>query len=658
MKFTVLTDHEPNTSLRTQSVLSRRLARWSEFLESFAFEWQYRAGRGNPADPLSRFPGHLDVRAATVMTIRATQALGHLVTLPGVTSEYLNSLPSFEQHVLEGYATDPWFAVPENVANSRFSRRDGFWFRQQEVHGLKVNALVLPNAHNLYHRVLSLCHDHPMSGHLGTTKTLDFVLRRFWWPGVRNFVREYCSTCDSCQRVKPEHTFPAGKLLPHAIPSLKWREVTMDFVTDLPPDSKDNNAIFVVVDRLTKMVHFTPCRTTINAVEAAQLFYDNVVRLHGIPAKIICDRDPKFRSAFFLSFLALSGVEVALSTSYHPQTDGQTERKNRDLEDMLRHYVSGDLTNWSQFLSMVEFAVNNSFHESIKTTPFLLNYGFEPLTPASHLIRQLGDRKARDRRNTFDEHYQTLHNEVALSMHHDMQVALERAKECLRVARERMVRFANEKRTERTFKPGDRVLLSSKHMRLTGPRKLLPRYIGPFTVTDVINPVAYRLDLPNNVRIHNVFHVSLLKLYLDGGRVPLPPPPEVVDGELEFEVEKILDHKVVASKDKKRGRKRFFLLRWKGQGPEYDSWEPESNLTNCADLLRVYWATATPTAPTSQTPMESVPASTDGMRKTRSGRAVKPPPVRSFLLLSSRSNPVSEVFTALLLHGVPSWRRS
>jgi hypothetical protein len=244
---------------------------------------------------------------------------------------------------------------------------------------------------------------------------------------------------------------------------------------------------------------------------------------------------------------------------------------------MLRHYISPSLIDWDKLLTLVEFAINNSYHESIKTTPFLLTKGRQVLTPMDYAIHKGTGRVVQDHSVP-----------SAVKFTHDMQLRLHSARACLLAAQQRQKRYADSNRTFTTFSIGDQVLLSTANMHFKGDltKKLMPRFVGPFSVVDVINPVAVRLDLPVTMPIHPVFHVSLLKHYYPGGRVQPPPPTVVVDGEQEFVVQSILAHRLV-----KRGRsvKTQFLIRWQGYAPEHDTWEPESNLTNCPDIIKAYW---------------------------------------------------------------------
>ena len=173
----------------------------------------------------------------------------------------------------------------------------------------------------------------------------------------------------------------------------------------------------------------------------------------------------------------------------------------------------------------------------------------------------------------------------------NMHDAISDAKRCLHAAQQRQKAYADIRRRDVEFKVGDQVLLSTRNltMKMVGSAKLMPKYLGPFTISRKINQVAYELDLPPCMKIHNVFHVSLLNAYRSDGSVHPPPPPTLVDGELEYEVERILLHR---DKHPVRGYKikREFLIKWLGYGPEYNTWEPEANLKNCPELLSEYWA--------------------------------------------------------------------
>jgi hypothetical protein len=391
-------------------------------------------------------------------------------------------------------------------------------------------------------------------------------------------VTRFVSACPSCQAVKARRKKPQGLLQPLPIPDQKWWTVTMDFIVELPESPSGNNAILVFVDKLTKMIHLVPTTTTCDAAQAATLFIQHIVRLHGVPRVLISDRDTRFRALFFREVVEALQIQHGFSTAYHPQTDGQTENVNGVVEDYLRHYVNTHQNNWEAMLPMAEFAYNNAYHTATESTPFLLNYGIEPLTPLSFLTTPQ-QHEAR----------QLLHSQcpAAQRFTERMQLALTTAKQSLQAAQQRDTHHANKKRRDMRLKVGDYVLLSTKNLKLkaSGSRKLLPRFIGPFPVTKVINNVAYRIHLPVGLRCHNVFHVNLLEKYIEGvTKTPLPLP-EVIDDTPEWEVEKILEHKTTG---KQRHKKTWYLIRWKGFDATYDTWEPEKNLTNCSQLLQEY----------------------------------------------------------------------
>ena len=196
---------------------------------------------------------------------------------------------------------------------------------------------------------------------------------------MKQQARRLVQACDICQRNKASTHKPHGLLQPLPIPEKKWTSVSMDFIVQLPKTAAGRDAIVVFVDRLTKMAHFVAINTTITAIELADVFVDNVVRLHGVPTSIISDRDSKFTSAFWAQMCQRLGIKQGMSSAIHPQTDGQTEKMNKVLEDLLRHYVSDKHDNWDKLLACAEFAVNNSHNESVGNTPFFLNYFDHPI---------------------------------------------------------------------------------------------------------------------------------------------------------------------------------------------------------------------------------------------------------------------------------------
>jgi hypothetical protein len=437
--------------------------------------------------------------------------------------------------------------------------------------------VLVPKAADLRLRIFNAYHCAPTAGHGGVTKTYDLITRHFWWPGLRRDIKSFIAVCDSCQKVKADNQKPAGLLHPLPIAQKRWQTVSMDFIVELP-SCQGFNAILVFVDVLTKMAHFVACKTTCTAEQAADLFNQHVFKYHGLPEVMLHDRGVQFTSNFWKHFYSLCGVSQANSTAYHPQTDGQTERVNRVLEDYLRHYVSPVQDNWVNMLAFAEFAYNNAYHESIKTTPFRLNYGYDPVAPGQSVGQVPMTRAKWKEQKAICPAAQRMF-ELCMSQ------MLQQAKQHLAVAKERQKTYADTKRRHCVFKEGDKVLVATKNISLKGggSRKLLPRYIGPFSITKSIRGVSYTLDLPKGLKIHPTFHISLLRLYREDPAYlfKAPPLPEVIEGDLEYEVEKLLNHR-------RMGDSLEFLIRWKGYQPCDDTWEPQANLKHCPKLLKEY----------------------------------------------------------------------
>ena len=565
-EFTVVTDHCPNTFFNTQANLSRRQARWAEFLQRFKFTWEYRPGRTNVADPLSRNPCQSVLLTALLGTEKLVLMGGAADPNIDVTPRKTMSPGSVDSERLQlsedfrkGYASDPWFRSDSNLKGLHFDEEEGLWYLDHRV--------VVP-AGEVRERILQESHDAPYSGHVGRTKSLQLVTRNYWWPHLRQDVTNYVLHCPLCQRNKGRTMKQAGLLQPLPVPTFRWESVSLDFIMQLPMTRSGHDAIVVFVDRLTKMVHFAPTHTKCSAEDVAKLFAHNVFRHHGLPAELVSDRDPRFTSKFWVELARLLGTQLKMSTAFHPQTDGQTERANRILEDYLRHYISPQQDDWDEWLYLAEFSVNNAWQESVKETPFMLNTGQHPRTPLD------GGRETRVPQAT--------------DFVRQIDMSLARAKQSILAAQSRMKSFADQKRRDVSFAKGEKVLLSTQNFKLANPgtRKLLPKWVGPFEVIEPVGKVAYKLKLPPNLKMHNVFHVNLVKPYRNDGRVQPPPPPIEIDDSLEYEVERVLDDRKV-----KRGKstKTEFLVKWLGYGPEHNTWEPEKNLTNCKEILEEYW---------------------------------------------------------------------
>lgn len=532
---TVYTDHASLQYFSTQTSLTRRQARWMELLQSYDHVIRYKPGKDNiVADAISRRP---DLQLAAL-------------TAAEPPAEFLQS-------VKQGYTTDAFYTNGQLRSNPLFEQQDDLWHFTS--HGQR--RLCIPDVPELRSQILHECHDSAISGHFGEAKTLRAVSRHFYWPHMPATVRRYVRTCVPCQRNKPSQQLPGGLLQPLAVPDKRWESVSMDLITQLPKTKAGHDAIFVVVDRLSKMVHIQPTTTTVTARGLAKLYFDTVYRLHGLPRSIVSDRDPRMTGRFWQALFAATGTQLKMSTAHHPQTDGQTERANRTLEQMLRNYVDERLNDWDQHLAAAEFAYNNSIQASTGFTPFYLNYGDDPCTPISLL------------------HSDRVTVPAAGSFIDEINASVTAAQEHLREAQERQKRYADQSRREITFKAGDKVMLSTKHTPISkGPAyKLKARFTGPFKVLKVISPTAYRIQLPPTWRQHNVFHVSNLKPYHDDANEfpdrPAPSKPPAIDmdddGVEVYEVEAILKKRI---RRRRKSIKRQYLVKWKGYPAEDNQW--------------------------------------------------------------------------------------
>jgi hypothetical protein len=411
-------------------------------------------------------------------------------------------------------------------------------------------------------------HDIPSAGHLGVKKTTARISANFYWKSLRNTALEYVTSCDTCQRTKNNTQKPFGLLQPLKPPTQKWMSITMDFITPLPKTSRGHAGLFVVVDRLSKLVRIAATPVHADALQVARLFHTHVYRNHGLPQEIICDRDPIFMSKFWQALFGILRVKIRPSSAYHPETDGQTEVVNRKIEEILRCFVNHRQSDWDLFLIDLEFAINSAPHSSTTLTPFYLTYGSEPrgipvgISPTS--------------------------NPAATDFISEIHTAVTTAHDSIIRANNYTTTRANQHRRPSHFKVGDTVLLSTRNLlsdTYTGARKLMPKFCGPFAITEKINAVTYRLNLSQPLLargVHNAFHAKLLRPYhpdlLYNRTPPVPPPVRFSDGHVEYKVEKLLRTR------NHRGRLQY-LVQWKGYGSHENSWVSDTDL-HCPDLVR------------------------------------------------------------------------
>ena len=334
----------------------------------------------------------------------------------------------------------------------------------------------------------------------------------------------------------------------------------------------------IVVDKLSKRCHLVPSRSNDAAPDTAKRFFDSVVRLHGIPCVIVSDRDVKFTSAFWRTLFNRFGTKLALSTAYHPQTDGQSERMVRTVKEMLRSVINHKQTDWVEHLTAIEFAYNNSFHPSTKMTPFELDLGYHPRGLYSFLSDNTADVQ------TTTEFIESLNAR---------QIA---AHESLERTRQTQASTVNKSRPKPTvYKANDLVMLSTRFvnppfLKGSGSRKLKAKYVGPFKIIRKVSPTSYELELPDSIKSHPVINLEYLKDYHESperfvSRDVQPPEPIVstANDELEYEVDHIKDHRYT-----KTGQQEF-LVSWLGYPPWEDSWQPADNLAGAREAVADYW---------------------------------------------------------------------
>ncbi|KAL0533445.1 hypothetical protein IC582_030285 [Cucumis melo] len=375
-KIQILTDHKSLKYFFTQKELNMRQRRWLELVKDYDCEILYHPGKVNVvADALSRKVSHSAALITRQAPLHRDLERAEIAVSVGAVTMQLAQLtvqPTLRQRIIDAQSNDPYLVEKRGLAEA--GQAEGFSISSDG--GLVFERrLCVPSDSAVKTELLSEAHSSPFSMHPGSTKMYQDLKRVYWWRNMKREVAEFVSRCLVCQQVKAPRQKPAGLLQPLSIPEWKWENVSMDFITGLPRTLRGFTVIWVVVDRLTKSAHFIPGKSTYTASKWAQLYMSEIVRLHGVPVSIVSDRDARFTSKFWKGLQTAMGTRLDFSMAFHPQTDGQTERLNQVLEDMLRACALEFPGSWDSHLHLMEFAYNNSYQATIGMAPFEALYG-------------------------------------------------------------------------------------------------------------------------------------------------------------------------------------------------------------------------------------------------------------------------------------------
>jgi transposase InsO family protein len=579
-RLDVYSDHQALQYFMTTKVLTAKQVRWMEYLSDFNFQIMYTTGKSNAkADILSRREQDLILQKKVKLDSRSRVFLGpnrldarintELAAMfvncqknRSINSIELTTLPNTESEVVQALrkANEVSFAKERSTLLPGYRISDNLLL----FHG----KLVVERGTELSTKLIREVHDQVSSAHPSARKTYQLLESQYYWKGMGQDCKTYVANCQACKFAHPRQSKQQGFLNPLPVPEHPMQHLAMDFKS-FPVDKHGYDSILVFIDRLSKESVSIPCHKTTDARGLAQLFIQWIYRFGHTPLSIVSDRGPQFVSSFWTELCRIIGVKLKLSTAYHKQTDGQTEIMNKYIDQRLRPFINHYQDNWSELIPLMDRVQMTLPHSSIGMTPYRLKYGLDPRTS--------WDWNTPKTSNPCERLNYTEAVQLATRMHS----AWDLARTNMEKAQQRMQRSTDQHRRLIDWKVGDQVYLSTKNLKSDRPSKKLSNlWTGPYKILEQVGH-SYRLDLPENSTIHDVFAPDVLSKHPNNplpGQKPPEPPPDIIQGEQEWEVQEILASKIIR-------KQLHYQVKWVGY--ETDStWYPADNFENSPLRLR------------------------------------------------------------------------
>jgi hypothetical protein len=548
----VFTDHQNLQYFKKPQKLNRRQARWATELSEYNIQLFHKPGKSmGKADILSRMTGleRGENDNENIVLLKPEMFLASL-EIKNPEDILLNDIRKRRTHL-------------DDLVKKNLEIKEEGW---EENNGIITwqNRIYIPKDRNLRGQIITTHHDSILGGHPGQYKTLELITRNYWWPGMKRDVKSYVESCEKCQETKIHRNKPVGLLNPHDIPQGPWETVGVDMIGELP-EAGGYNAIVVFSDKFTKRLQLVPSQITLTSEGMAKIYRDKIFAIHGLPRKFIHDRGPQFHSGFMKELYKLLGIKGNFTTAYHPQTNGQTERMNQEIEHYLRLFINYHQNDWHEWLPLAEFVYNDREHSATKVTPFYADNGRHPYKGTATNLQS--------------------NNPTAQEFADQMKQIREEVESSLHLAANDMKRYYDKNRQKGPeYKPGDKVWLEATNLKTDRPMKKLDnKRFGPMEIIKKVGKSAYKLKIPQTwKKVHPVFNEVILSPYKEpvfpSQSKNTRPPPDIIGEEEEYEVEEIVDSR------KMWGKVRY-KVKWKGYGPHEMTWEPIEHLKRAQDVL-------------------------------------------------------------------------